>query len=66
MNPNAKQVTLSDTTIIGLHLDQAEIVKSSSKTAGEIVALADLPKWRGWGMAKRALECAYKNLRDVV
>lgn len=65
MNPNPKQVRLSDTTVIGLHFDQAEIVKSSTKPAGEIVALVDLPKWRGWKATKKA-ECAYRHLRDVV
>jgi len=51
--------------VIGLHFDQAEIVKSSTKPAGEIVALVDLPKWRGWKATKKA-ECAYRHLRDVV
>ena len=65
MNTNAKQVRLSDTTILGLHLDNAEIVQSSTKSQGEIIPLADLPAWRGWYAVKR-VECVYRWLRDVV
>ena len=62
----ARQVRLSDQTVIEVRLGSAEVLESHTVPAGTVIRLEDVPAWRKWPGARRAVESAYRWLRDVV